>query len=136
LATLQSYGLRPRPSDAESAERLRALQAEFAEALPARHLDFLRGLHLHHSEGDYLFVHAGIRPGVPLAEQKRADLTGIRNEFLRSRADHGHVVVHGHSIVDEPEVTANRIGIDTGAYATGQLTCLRLVGKERQFLIT
>ena len=136
LATLQSYGLRPKPSDADDPERLVDLQQEFAEALPARHLDFLRGLALHHSEGSYLFVHAGIRPGVPLAQQKAADLIGIRDEFLRSRADHGQVVVHGHSIVDEPEVAPNRIAVDTGAYATGRLTCLRLEGEERRFLVT
>jgi serine/threonine protein phosphatase 1 len=136
LATLQSYGLRPDPSDAENPDRLRELQAKFAAALPPSHLQFLQELALYHLEGDYLFVHAGLRPGKPLEKQDPRDLICIRDEFLASRADHGHVVVHGHSIAEEPQVARNRIGIDTGAYATGRLTALRLEAKDRVFLST
>lgn len=81
--------------------------------------------------GDYLFVHAGIRPGVPLEEQSGADLRWIREPFLGSRRYHGRMVVHGHTIVDEPAIRTNRIGIDTGAYRSGCLTALGLEGTAR-----
>jgi serine/threonine protein phosphatase 1 len=86
--------------------------------------------------GEYLFVHAGVRPGVPIGEQKSADMRWIRHEFLASQADHGAVVVHGHSITDEPAEHGNRIGIDTGAYRTGVLTAVGLEGTSRWFLST
>lgn len=81
--------------------------------------------------GDYLFVHAGIRPGVPLEAQSTDELRWIRQPFLGDRRDHGCVVVHGHSISSEPEVLPNRIGIDTGAYMSGRLTALGLAGTGR-----
>ena len=77
-----------------------------------------------------------VRPGVAAAQQVPADLLWIRDEFLKSSADHSAVVVHGHTITPEPEVRRNRIGIDTGAYASGKLTCLVLDGAERRFLQT
>ena len=110
------------------------LQEAFRRSLPASHLEFLRALRLSFAIGDYLFVHAGIRPGVPLDAQDRDDLLWIREDFLRSGADHGKVVVHGHSATREPEVRANRIGIDTGAVYGGRLTALALHGAERRFL--
>ena len=131
-ATLLSYGVRP-----PAAERdLPATQEELRAALPARHLAFLRGLRLSHAEGDYLFVHAGVRPGVPLAAQSAEDLLWIREEFLQSGADFGKIVVHGHTIADAPEVRPNRIGIDTGAFASGTLTCLVLAEERWSFLQT
>jgi serine/threonine protein phosphatase 1 len=108
----------------------------FEQKLPARHQEFLRSLSLTHVEGDYVFVHAGIKPGRPLAEQVAADVLWIRGEFLDSRADHGHCVVHGHTITDDIDVHHNRIGIDTGAYYSGKLTCLVLEGGERSVLQT
>ncbi len=123
--TLASYGVRA-ASGGESPARLAALQAALAEALPPAHLSFLEALAPSYEAGGYLFVHAGIRPGIPLAEQSLDELLWIRDAFLRSTADHGRVVVHGHTIVQEPEVRSNRIGIDTGAFATGVLTCLVL----------
>lgn len=110
----------------------------FREALPERHLKFLKSLRNTHIEGDYLFVHAGICPGLPLAEQEESELLWIRDEFLASSADHGKVVVHGHSISRswEPEVMKNRIGIDTGAFVSGVLTCVVLQGAEQSFLRT
>lgn len=113
-----------------------ACRADLERALPPRHLAFLRGLALSWALGDYLFVHAGVRPGVALAEQDDFDLMWIRDGFLDSAADLGAVVVHGHTISLGPEVRANRIGIDTGAYRTGILTCLVLEGEGRRFLNT
>lgn len=127
--TLQSYGVAAGGVPAE-------VRAAFARALPPRHLAFLDGLPLHHAEGDYLFVHAGIRPGIPLARQAAPDLLWIRDLFLQSPADHGMVVVHGHTPVPEPEIRPNRIGIDTGAFASGRLTCLVLWDAERRILRT
>jgi serine/threonine protein phosphatase 1 len=86
--------------------------------------------------GDYLFVHAGVRPGIPIGEQRAADLRWIRHEFLNSQAAHGAMIVHGHSISDEPSEQHNRIGIDTGAYRTGVLTAIGLEGTQRWFLST
>jgi serine/threonine protein phosphatase 1 len=77
-----------------------------------------------------------VRPGVPLDRQAAEDLLWIRDEFLVSAADHGKVVVHGHSISERPELRPNRVGIDTGAFATGRLTCLVLEGNELSFLST
>ncbi len=134
-ATLYSYRVAG-ASPTIDEDGLGQVQAAFQSALPDRHLAFYRALELQHRVGDYLFVHAGIRPGVPEASQSPADLLWIRDEFLKSSADHGAVVVHGHTITPEPEVRPNRIGIDTGAYASGRLTCLVLDGAERRFLYT
>lgn len=96
---------------------------QWRNAVPAEHVAFLRGLALRHREGEYLFVHAGIRPGVPLARQSRDDLLGIRQPFLWSEQDFGVVVVHGHSASPTPVTLANRIGLDTGAGLGGKLSC-------------
>lgn len=133
--TLYSYGVQLDRNLGE-AERLAKAQADLRARLPASHRDFLRGLAASHAEGDYLFVHAGIRPARPIEQQEISDLIWIREEFLRSKVDHGKIVVHGHSISDQPEERANRIGIDTGAYATGRLTCLVLAGTTRHFMQT
>lgn len=132
-ATLYSYGVsldsgKPMP------ERLLEAQDRLRGKLPAGHVDFLRGLRLQHVAGDYLFVHAGVRPGVALERQSEDDLLWIRQDFLESSDDHGKVVVHGHSITWKPEILPNRIGIDTGAFASGTLTCAVLDGTERAFL--
>ena len=117
-------------------ERLEMAQGELRRHLPQRHLDFLESLKLTHAEGDYFFVHAGIRPGVALDRQDELDMLWIRDEFLCSPDDHGKVVVHGHTITGEPEVRPNRIGLDTGAFASGTLTCLVLDRTERRLLQT
>src|SRR5690606_13491126 len=93
-------------------------------SLPRHHLNFLAGLPLQARFGDYFFVHAGIRPGLPLDRQSREQVIWIRDPFLDSEADHGAVIIHGHTIVHEVEWCRNRIGIDTGAYTTGRLTAL------------
>src|SRR5260221_1951406 len=131
-ATLLSYGVRPPVSDRD----LVRAQEELRAKLPERHLAFLRGLKLRHVEGDYYFVHAGIRPGIPLDDQRPSDLLWIRDEFLHSRRDFGKVIVHGHTITETPEIKRNRIGIDTGAFASGTLTCLVLHGESWSFLQT
>ncbi|MFQ5765163.1 MAG: metallophosphoesterase family protein [Rhodospirillales bacterium] len=115
---------------------LETARCKFRDALPESHRRFFAGLKLHHGEGDYLFVHAGLRPGRTLEEQSAHDMMWIREEFLNSDADFGQVVVHGHSISWEPEVRPNRIGIDTGAYRSSTLTALVLEGDERRFLET
>jgi len=133
--TLISYGVPASPLQTDP-DRLIAIQQKFRNVLPARHLAFLRGLEISHVAGDYFFVHAGIRPGIPLDEQSPDDLLWIRDEFLTSNANHGRVVVHGHSVRKRPELLANRIGIDTGAYDTGILTCLVLQGEGQWLLRT
>lgn len=134
--TLASYGIDYEPSETPDLQRLRGLQGVLRYRLPRRHLEFLQSLQLFHIEGDYAFAHAGIRPGVPFEAQEENDLLWVRGLFLRSTRDHGKVVVHGHTIVPEPEVLSNRIGIDTGAWYTGRLTSLALEGTERQLIAT
>ena len=96
---------------------------DWGTALPAAHIAWLRGLKLFHQEGDYLFVHAGIRPGTMLVDQTRDDLVTMRQPFLSTEQDFGHIVVHGHSSLPSVQVTTNRIGLDTGAGIGGPLTC-------------
>lgn len=102
------------------------LRAELKAALPIAHLHFLQQLKPSFTLGDYFFAHAGIKPGIDLRHQHSKDLYWIRDEFLASSQMHEKVVVHGHTITPEPTVLPNRIGIDTGAYASGKLTCLIL----------
>ena len=104
------------------------------EAVPADHLTFLESFEDMIQLGDYLFVHAGIDPRVPLDQQRRRDLRWIREPFLSHDGSHGVVVVHGHTICDEPEDCGNRIGIDTGAFMSGRLTALLLEGTARSYL--
>ena len=133
-ATLYSYGVRP--PDAARPDELLTAQKDLARSFPAAHLDFFRKMKLTHIEGDYAFVHAGFRENIPIDRQAAEDMLWIRDEFLDSQADFGKVVVHGHSIAASPVVRRNRIGIDSGAFATGVLTCLVLEGTDRTFLAT
>ncbi len=105
-------------------------------AVPSAQRAFLEATHFSHRIDDYLFVHAGIAPGVPLDAQKPADMMWIREDFLNSNARHGAMIVHGHSISPTVVERANRIGIDTGAYATGCLTALVLEADRRRTLST
>lgn len=134
-ATVLSYGVRMSPAKL-GRERFEDMRQQFEANLPAAHLAFLRSLQLVWECGDYLFVHAGFRPGVGLQQQKPEDMMWIRDEFLDSRHDFGRVVVHGHSVTEAPEMRSNRIGIDTGAYASDRLTCLILEGDRRYFIST
>jgi len=130
--TIASYGVALSPS-IEGTKRVREA---FASSFPAEHADFLKSLRLHYSHAEFLFVHAGLRPGVPLAEQKVNDLLWIRDSFLRSHANFGAIVVHGHSPTVHPEFRPNRIGIDTGAYYSSTLTCLLVTSGEVSVLQT
>jgi len=136
LDTLAHYGVAASIGRERDEETMESLRQRFAKALPSEHLEFFRHLAVSHSEGGYRFVHAGIRPGAPLAEQSEHDQMWIRRPFLDSDLDHGAVVVHGHSISARPQLRRNRIGIDTGAYASGVLTCLVLDGETRCCLQT
>ena len=131
--TMLSYGVSEAEYDACDLGDLATL---IGERVPAAHIVFLRGFLDQWQCGDYLFVHAGIRPGVPLDEQRPSDLRWIRREFLDDPRDHGVMVVHGHSITDKVDEQANRIGIDTGAFASGKLTAIGIEGTERWFLST
>lgn len=110
--------------------------AELKRAVPPEHVAFLRSFADSISFGNYLFVHAGIRPGVDLSEQSHSDLRWIRQPFLGDQSDHGFVVVHGHTITNSVEVAPNRIGIDTGAFCTGTLTALAIDGPKRWLIQT
>jgi serine/threonine protein phosphatase 1 len=107
---------------------------EWAAHIPLRHLVFLRDLAISHRIGPYMFVHAGIRPGVKLEAQTRQDMLWIREPFLSSRVNHGVIVVHGHTPKREPVVQPNRIAIDTGAVLGGALTCVVLEEDRLAFL--
>lgn len=135
-ATLYSYGVDVFGTPPEGVERLNHIQEQLRANTPPEHVAFLEGLELYHQEGDYFFVHAGVRPGLGLGDQDANDMMWIRDEFLNSTANFGKVVVHGHSIKPQPVVRSNRIGIDTGAFATGVLTCLVLAGAEQSFIQT
>jgi serine/threonine protein phosphatase 1 len=130
--TLMSYGLAPpiKPDQAEQSELVRAL----LQGMPKHHRQFFSNLRTSFFCGDFFFAHAGVRPGVPLRQQREEDLLWIRDEFLQSEEDFGKFIVHGHTPVPKPEIRPNRINIDTGAYATGILTLLTIQG-ERMFAI-
>jgi serine/threonine protein phosphatase 1 len=132
LETLHSYGLDV--GSAMARHDFGEIRAALASRLPERHRYFLQALSVSTTIGDYFFCHAGVRPGVPLDRQDRDDLLNIRDPFLSSNAEHGKLVVHGHTPSVQPQVCPNRIGIDTAAYATGRLTCLVLEKDERRFL--
>lgn len=133
VETLASYGVRASFGIRERA-RCEALRDRFVDNLPDRHRTFFESLEPMVVLGDYVFVHAGIRPGRRLDRQRAEDLLWIREPFLSDPRTHEKVVVHGHTMVDEPELRQNRIGIDTGAYVTGVLTAL-VLQEDRQCLI-
>ena len=135
IETLMSYGVIAGGSGATATDLAR-VQSEFRAALPDNHKAFLAGLPVMHREGDYLFVHAGIRPGVAIDDQDPEDLRWIRSDFLEDKRDYGVVVVHGHTITEHPVDRPNRIGVDTGAYASSRLTCAVLMGDRREFMST
>ena len=129
--TLLSYPIDPATYAAADIEETQALMRA---AVPQADLDFIRGFEDSIAIGDYLFVHAGIMPGLPLEAQKKADLRWIRQPFLDHAQPFGPVVIHGHTIYDRAEVRSNRIGIDTGAYQSGRMTALGLEGTDRWLL--
>jgi len=132
--TILSYGITLEEYNAGDYGDLIALcQAR----VPAAHIDFMRRFETKPIVvGDYVFVHAGVRPSVALGDQRESDMRWIRDEFLDSDVAHEKIVVHGHSITAEVDERDNRIGIDTGAFSSGKLTALVLAGTERRFLST
>jgi serine/threonine protein phosphatase 1 len=132
-ATLVSYGVQPPPTrtDGEAWQRVRDA---FDEALPEAHRAFYTGLELIVDVGDYAFVHAGVRPGVAWDQQAERDLLWIRQEFLQEKGPFGKVIVHGHTPMEEPQLLPHRLGIDTGCYATGVLTAVRLDGEDQRLI--
>jgi serine/threonine protein phosphatase 1 len=135
LATALSYGVAFDPYHNPKSDP-RGIIRQLDAALPSAHRHFLENLPIGLEIGDYLFVHAGVRPGVPLDRQEDLDCLFIRDEFLDYRGSFGKVIVHGHTPAAEPEVLPNRIGIDTGAVFTGRLTALCLEGSEQRFFTT
>ena len=133
LECLKSYGVDPQLIGVYPDEKALAI---IRLAIPKQHEEFLRSFVDTCRFGDYLFVHAGIRPGVPIDDQVQSDLRWIREPFLFDDTDHGCIVVHGHTISPRVEERANRIGIDTGAYRTGVLTALAVEGTRRWYLDT
>jgi serine/threonine protein phosphatase 1 len=130
---LASYGVDAAAlTRSSNAEVLAAVR----RAIPGNHVDFLKSFADTCRFGDYLFVHAGIRPGVELDLQAQSDLRWIREPFLLDDSDHGFVVVHGHTITPGVDEQPNRIGIDTGAYRSELLTALAIEGERRWFLDT
>jgi len=126
LETLVSYGV---PAETlANGKQIAELQSAFHGALPQAHFRFFRDLKNSFECGDFFFAHAGVKPNVELSRQKENDLLWIRGEFLSSKDDFGKIVVHGHTPTREIEVGPNRINIDTGAFATGRLTCLVIEG--------
>ena len=132
LETLRSYGIAPQISI--SADVQAKLTDAFRQALPTSHRRFFDNLRLSFTCGDYFFVHAGVRPGIPLTKQREEDLLWIRQEFLLCEEEFSKIIIHGHTPMSEPEIRTNRINIDTGAYATGRLTCLKLEDDRIEFI--
>ena len=126
--TLFSYGITP---DEYLACDFDELLEMMRTRVPQNHIEFLEKFEDYIELGDYIFVHAGVRPDLPIADQRTSDLRWIRREFLESKADFGGVVVHGHNVTAAIDRRPNRIGIDTGAFASGRLTALGLEGAEQ-----
>jgi serine/threonine protein phosphatase 1 len=131
--TLESYGVFPTPPTGDVMLN-ESIRTAFASILPSAHEAFLRALPLHATCGDYVFVHAGLRPNIPLEAQVPEDLLTIRGAFLKSPVTLPHTIIHGHSIFPTPHIRERSIGIDTGAYASGKLTAIVLEGTEYHFL--
>jgi len=131
--TLQSYGLDPAAIGGSHPD---TALARIGAAIPTHHRDLLANAADSLRFGDYLFVHAGLRPGVPLEQQSLRDLRWIREPFLSDPRDHGMTVVHGHTITDRVEMLGSRVGVDTGAYLTGRLTALAIEGPRRWVIDT
>ncbi|MBT7510125.1 MAG: serine/threonine protein phosphatase [Rhodospirillaceae bacterium] len=135
MATLASYGIES-TGEFGTAGNLAEIRTSLIEIPPSSHLNFFQGLKLSHVEGDYMFVHAGVRPGIPYDQQDDEDLIWIRGPFLHANDDFGKFVIHGHTPDFEPVIRTNRICLDTFAYRSGCLTCIVLEGDERRFLQT
>lgn len=135
LETLKSYGIDPGEMATQSNPD-KFVQAQLQNKIPSVHLDFLQKLPVLLETTDHIMVHAGLRPGVMIADQTDRDLMSIRDDFLFSDYNFGKCVVHGHTPVDVPDVKFNRINVDTRAFASGRLTALKIEEKGAEFLIS
>ncbi len=131
VQTAQSYGV---PLDLNDAQGFGLSARALAVAVPQSHKDFLAALRFSVAFGDFFFCHAGIRPGIALDVQDKADLIWIRGDFHRYRELHPKVIVHGHTPVAEPEVLPNRVNVDTGAFSSGRLSALVIDGAQKRLL--
>lgn len=131
-ATLASYGI-ALPTSMTPTTPFQ-LRDALREAMPDAHLAFLQGLKLSHTRGDYFFVHAGIQPGVAIADQTPAACLWIREPFLSHRGYFSHYVVHGHSPVASPQLLTNRANLDVSEAKTPSLSCLVIEGNTRRIL--
>ena len=131
-ATLSSFGVDL--SSLDLSDPIDVIEAT-QRVIPAPIIDWLSSLPFCYRLGDYYFVHAGVRPGIPLESQSERDQLWIRDEFTKSARVHGATIVHGHTVTPQgPAIADNRIGLDTGAYKTGRLTALGLQGHERWYI--
>lgn len=130
MATLNSYGI------SDTTLNRQELRRRAKACIPKNHRTFMRNMQGLHREGDYAYVHAGVRPNIALTHQDPNDLMWIRRPFLDYEGDFGAVIVHGHTTTDIPDVLPNRIAIDTRAWASGTLSCLVVQGLEQRFLST
>lgn len=128
--TVESFGLRPIADDEDAVPYIAALR----RAVPRAWVDWITTWPLTARSGDYLFVHAGVRPGVSLKRQARQHYLWGHEAFMEDARDHGAVVVHGHTIVPAAEIRSNRIAIDTGAYRSDTLSAIYLDGTTQQVL--
>jgi len=133
--TLVSYGVRP-PRMQTSVDEWRQACEDLHTVLPPEHLHFLSNLDLSVRIGDYVFVHAGVRPGVPLEAQSEQDLLWIREDFLMDKRPLGATIVHGHTPASRPYKDGRRVGLDTGAYLSGKLTAARFEHDSVEFITT
>lgn len=131
--TLLSYGIQPPPPVGAAEQDLIGVAQLLMARLPDAHYDFLFGLERYVAFGDYAFVHAGVDASQPLEEQSDKALYWSRQAFIADRRPFTHRVVHGHTPVDEPYADHRRIAVDTGAYASGVLTAVRLEGEDVTF---
>ncbi|HVK80961.1 MAG TPA: metallophosphoesterase, partial [Verrucomicrobiae bacterium] len=134
VETLKSYGVAPPSPMHATDQECEAAAAALKAAFPPEHRAFLEGLERYAEYGGYAFVHAGVAPGRKLAKQRDNDIYWIRDRFLKSRRRFSHRVVHGHTPEAEPFADERRVGVDTGAYATGVLTAARLEGPDVTFV--
>lgn len=133
-STLASYGVMVTPYEDHAA--LEDMREAFASKLPPQHFQFLSGLEYFVQIGDYHFVHAGVRPGVPLNEQSVDDMLWIRDAFTSADSNFGRIIVHGHTPTHRPIRKRNRIGVDTGAWSSNRLTALVLESTSFRFIST
>lgn len=134
LATLISYGVEIR--GIPTLKDITRIHAELSDKMSFSHLEFYQKLNLSYEAGNYFFVHAGIKPKLKLEQQKPEDMLWIRDDFLNSKLYHSKIIVHGHTVTIEPEHLFNRIGIDTGAYSSGKLTCAVFENLDCKFIQT